>query len=165
MGEGSARREMQPAADGDRSKLDPRGKVGTEDIRAWMIVGYKLFMQMVEAKMFSNLGVGILPLEDDEDAIGAIDEIDQGTSMGPIPGVILIDISAPTISAVDIGQRVRQSQKLKSVVIILISANPIKIDEANHIGKSAQADTVLCQPLPDPVEFKRIVAQIRLSKP
>jgi CheY-like chemotaxis protein len=164
MSERSTRRGMQPAADGDRSKLDPRGKVGTEDIRAWLIVGYKLFAELVEAKMFHDLEGRVLPLEDDEDAVGAINEIDLGVWKGPIPDVILIDISVPTISAVDIGQRLKQSQKLKNMVIILISERPPTAADIRHLWKNADADTVMSQPLPNPQEFKQVITQLLLNK-
>lgn len=158
------RLKMQTAVDADLSKRDPGGQVGTRDKSAWLFIGYRLFALMVIEQRYYGPNTAVLPLIDDASALQLIDEIERGIWKGPIPELALIDTPS-NIPAEKIGKRIRESRQLGRIAIILVSSRPLNSQQEARLKLRTCADAVMYQPLPTPMDFRQMVAQILLDKP
>lgn len=116
--------------------------------------------------MFGIWGIEGVAFVDGEEAISWIDDVDQGSFQGELPELALLDIRLPgSIQGPDVGERLRKSDALKNMAIVLITAYKLTPDEEKSIIGQAGADKLIYKPLPKfnelQVELEDIIASRR----
>jgi CheY-like chemotaxis protein len=132
-------------------------------MKQWMIVEdepdlYGILLEMTE--ILGHLGIAF---STGEDAIAWIDDFDAGRIGRDVPDVALIDIRMPTdISGVHVAERMRQSPRLQSCPIILMTAFALTQAERREILERSGALMIMSKPLPLPRLNKIIEEQLAL---
>ena len=99
--------------------------------------------------MFGIWGIEGVAFVDGEEAVAWIDDVDQGNFQGELPELALLDIRLPgSIQGPDVGARLRESEALKHVAIVMITAYKLKPDEEKRVIARAGADKLMYKPLP-----------------
>src|SRR5450432_1016099 len=89
--------------------------------------------------MFEIWGIEGVAFVDGEEAVSWIDDADAGKA-GDIHEVALLDIRLPgNVSGPMVGARVRQSPVLNRMVVVLITAYKLTVDEEQAVVKEAGA--------------------------
>lgn len=119
--------------------------------------------------MFGIWGIEGVAFVDGEEAVGWIDDVDNGRFQGELPELALLDIRLPgDINGPAVGERLRQSGQLKDVAIVLTTAYKLTPDEEKGVIKQAGADRLIYKPLPKFAELQKLLEDTisaRRSKP
>ena len=110
--------------------------------------------------MFGIWGIEGVAFVDGEEAVSWIDDVDQGRFQGELPELALLDIRLPgEINGPAVGARLRKSDVLGQVAIVLTTAYKLTPDEEKAVIKEAGADRLIYKPLPKFNELQGILEQ------
>jgi CheY-like chemotaxis protein len=99
--------------------------------------------------MFGIWGIEGVAFVDGEEAISWIDDVDNGRFQGELPELALLDIRLPgEIDGVSVGERLRNSDTLGEVAMVLTTAYKLTPDEEKAVIKKSGADRLVYKPLP-----------------
>jgi CheY-like chemotaxis protein len=104
--------------------------------------------------MFEVWGVGGVAFVDGAEAVTWVDEIDRGSVGTELPELALIDIRLPEVSGPEVGERIRHSQRLRDIVIVLITAYRMTPQDEEAVIRQAKADLLMYKPLPAMPELR-----------
>lgn len=105
---------------------------------------YELLMAM-----FDMWGIAGRAFIDGEEAISWIDDVDRDLYKGDLPELVLLDLRLPgDVQGTDVGERLRESQKLSLVPIVVITAFTFSAEDREEIERRVQPDLWLEKPLP-----------------
>jgi len=111
--------------------------------------------------MYETLGIDGVAFLNGEDAVNWLDDVDAGAVDVDLPQLALLDIRLPgAISGIHVGARIRASQCLGHIPIVLMTAyrlTPTQMDEALS---EAGADLLIYKPLPTIDEFQRLMFDV-----
>lgn len=105
--------------------------------------------------MFELWGIDGLAFVDGEEAVAWVEQVDSGRYQGEMPELALIDIRLPGIGGGEVAARIRRSQALHPVAIVLTSAYLMNGAELDALMAQAQADAFIRKPLPGFTELQR----------
>jgi CheY-like chemotaxis protein len=127
-------------------------------VSTWMVVEDEPDIYEVLLAMFEMWGVEGVAFVDGEEAITWIEDVDKGTYKGELPELALLDIRLPgDVSGPDVGARLRKSEKLKHLAIVLSTAYRLSAEDEATIMKHAGADSLLYKPLPRFNELQKLL--------
>jgi CheY-like chemotaxis protein len=107
--------------------------------------------------MFEMWGIEGVAFVDGEEAVAWIEESDKSRP-DELPELALLDIRLPgNLQGPEVAARLRQSEALKDMAIVLITAYKLTVDEEKAIILQAKADKLLYKPLPKFSELKTIL--------
>ncbi len=129
----------------------------------WMVVEDEPDIYDVLLAMFEVWGIEGVAFVDGSEAVAWIEDVDAGRVQSELPELAILDIRLPTLSGPIVGERLRQSPKLKDVAIALITAYRLQPPEEDAVIAQAQADGLLYKPLPRSDEF-RVILEEMLAK-
>lgn len=116
---------------------------------SWMVVEDEPDIYEVLLAMFEMWGIDGVAFTDGEDAVQWIENVDNGTIRGELPELALLDIRLPgNIGGQDVAKRLRASEKLGDIAIVLNTAYKLNTEERAEIMETAQADELMYKPLP-----------------
>lgn len=99
--------------------------------------------------MFGIWGIEGVAFVDGEEAVSWIDDVDSGRFQGELPELALLDIRLPgQIDGPEVGARIRKSEILGDIAIVLTTAYRLNPDEEKEVIKRAGADRLIYKPLP-----------------
>lgn len=130
----------------------------------WMVVEDEPDIYEVLLAMFEVWGIEGVAFVDGSEAVAWIDDVDTGRVQGELPELAILDIRVPEVSGPEIGARLRRSQTLKNIAIVLITAYRMQPSEEEAVISQAQADMLLYKPLPRPDEFRRMLEAVRVQR-
>ncbi|MEQ8675074.1 MAG: response regulator [Aggregatilineales bacterium] len=126
----------------------------------WMVVEDEPDIYEVLLAMFGIWGIEGVAFVDGEEAISWIEDVDQGSFQGELPELALLDIRLPgAVQGPDVGARLRKSDALKHVAIVLITAYKLKPEEEKQIISDAGADILVYKPLPKFNELQTLLEE------
>lgn len=117
---------------------------------------YEMLLLMTEA--LDHEGVAFL---NGEEAITWIDDMDTNRLTPSRPEFALIDIRLPgDIKGYEVAHQLRQSNTLRNIPIILMTAYHLSPDEERDMMKYSGADMLIHKPLPNPQELQALFRQL-----
>ena len=123
----------------------------------WMVVEDEPDIYDVLLAMFEIWGIEGVAFVDGAEAVSWIDDVDKGNVTGELPELAILDIRLPEIAGPDVGARLRQSQHLGKMAIVMITAYRLSTEEEEQVVARAQADRLMYKPLPAMPELRRIL--------
>lgn len=136
----------------------------------WMLVEdepdmYEMLLQLSETLGFNGLAFPTYDL-----AMAWIDDFDAGRLADPAPALALIDVrlvgpqSKGDSGGQYIGARLRQSERLRHIPVIMMSAYINNNRERDEIMRVSRANLFIKKPLPPIGEFRRIIENLLYEK-
>jgi CheY-like chemotaxis protein len=126
----------------------------------WLVVEDEPDLYDILLTMFELWGVEGIAFVDGAEAVAWIEDVDRGTVPGELPELAILDIRLPEISGPEVGARIRKSERLGHIPIVLITAYRLSEKDEEQVKLKAQADTLIYKPLPPMPELRIILAQI-----
>lgn len=127
----------------------------------WMVVEDEPDLYDMVLAMYETLGIDGVAFLSGEDAVDWLEDVDAGAVGVDLPQLALLDIRLPgKISGTLVGARIRASQRLSHIPIVLMTAyrlTPAQLEEALH---EAGADLLIYKPLPSLDEFQRLMHDV-----
>ncbi|NWF69863.1 MAG: response regulator [Chloroflexi bacterium] len=114
----------------------------------WMVIDDEPGIYEMVLAMYETWGFEGLAFVSGEDAMGWIENVDEGRFQGDLPQFALLDIRLPgQIDGVMIGARLRQSPYLRDIGIVLMTAFRLDQKQEKAALKQSGADLLLYKPL------------------
>lgn len=129
----------------------------------WMVVEDEPDVYDTLLALFEIWSVDGVAFTDGSDAIRWIDDVDNNDVGINLPELALLDIRLPGYSGPEIGRRLRESQVLGDIAIVLMTAYSLSPRDEREAVALAGADLLLYKPLPAPYEFRELL-QWAISK-
>ncbi|MBX3066858.1 MAG: response regulator [Anaerolineae bacterium] len=126
----------------------------------WMVVEDEPDIYDVLLAMFELWGIEGVAFVDGGEAVAWIDSVDRGEVVGDLPELAILDIRLPEVSGPEIGARLRQSERLRSIAVVLVTAYRLKPEDEAAARAKADADLLLYKPLPPMPEFRKMLDTI-----
>jgi CheY-like chemotaxis protein len=127
----------------------------------WLLVEDDPDIRNVVAVMMQLWGERALALADGNAAWAWLDSVEKGTLKDELPDLALMDIRMPGHTGDQIAARIRQTEKLKNIPIILMTAFTLTDSEVQAMMARAGIDHLIKKPLPDMDVFKATLYKIR----
>jgi CheY-like chemotaxis protein len=133
---------------------------------AWLIVEdepdiYEMMMHVTQI-----LGIDGIAFVDGEEATDWIEDVDTGIYVGSLPEVAILDIRLPgKIDGPMVGERLRQSPKLKDIPIVLMTAYKLSVDQEAKVIEKSGSNLLLYKPLPKVGELKTLIDSLVNGRP
>jgi CheY-like chemotaxis protein len=110
--------------------------------------------------MFGIWGIEGVAFVDGEEAVSWIDDVDSDSFQGELPELALLDIRLPgEINGPAVGERLRKSEALGDIAIVLTTAYKLTPDEETEVKTQAGADRLIYKPLPKFAELQKILEE------
>mgnify|MGYP000892263823 FL=1 len=126
----------------------------------WMIVEDEPDIYELLLAMFEIWGIQGVAFVDGPEAVSWVDDVDQGRVRGELPEVALLDVRLPQLSGPEVAQRLRRSQTLGHIGIVLITAYRLSPDDEKAVMAEAQADLLLFKPLPSLNDLREMIEAV-----
>jgi len=110
--------------------------------------------------MFEIWGIEGVAFVDGAEAVSWIEDVDKGNVTGELPELAILDIRLPEISGPEVGARLRQSQQLGKIAVVMITAYRLTPEEEQQVITRAQADKLMYKPLPAMPELRKALDTI-----
>ncbi len=127
----------------------------------WLLVEDDPDIRNVVAVMMQLWGENALALADGNAAWSWLDTVDRGTFKGELPDLALMDIRMPGHTGDQIAARIRQTDKLRTIPIVLMTAFTLTDGEVQSMMARAGIDHLIKKPLPDMDIFKATLYRVR----
>ena len=126
----------------------------------WMVVEDEPDIYDVLLAMFEIWGIEGVAFVDGAEAVSWIEDVDKGNVTGELPELAILDIRLPEIAGPEVGARLRQSQQLGKIAIVMITAYRLTPEEEQQVITRAQADRLMYKPLPAMPELRKALDTI-----
>jgi CheY-like chemotaxis protein len=126
----------------------------------WMVVEDEPDIYDVLLAMFEIWGIEGIAFVDGGEAVGWIEDVDKGNITSELPELAILDIRLPEVSGPEVGARLRTSERLGKIAIVMITAYRLSPEEEEQVKARAQADALMYKPLPAMPELRRVLDQI-----
>jgi CheY-like chemotaxis protein len=115
--------------------------------------------------MSTVLGVYEVAFATGEEAVAWIEEAEAGMFDDELPVLALLDIRLPgDIDGIMVGERLRQSQLLHRIAIVLMTAYHLSPSEEKEVIARCQADHLIYKPLPALTDLRDLLKRIAQTK-
>ncbi|MHB8626933.1 MAG: response regulator [Aggregatilineales bacterium] len=127
----------------------------------WLLVEDDPDIRNVVAVMMQLWGEKPLALSDGNAAWSWLDGVIAGTYKGELPELALMDIRMPGHTGDQIAARIRVTERLKNIPIILMTAFTLSETEVQNMVERAGIDHLVKKPLPDMDDFRATLYRVR----
>jgi CheY-like chemotaxis protein len=110
--------------------------------------------------MFEIWGIEGVAFVDGAEAVAWIEDVDKGNAVGELPELAILDIRLPEVPGPEVGARLRKSERLGKIAVVMITAYRLSSEEEEQVKARAQADTLMYKPLPAMPELRKILDHI-----
>ncbi len=131
---------------------------------AWLLVEDDVDIRNVVSVMMQLWGEKPLALADGNAAWKWLDSVADGSFKGELPELALLDIRMPGHTGDQVAARIRQTEPLKHIPIVLMTAFTLTEVEVQNVMQRAGGDRLIKKPLPDMDEFRTTLYQVRDEK-
>ena len=122
----------------------------------WLLVEDEPDLFDMLSTMIETVGHRVLGFSNGEEAAAWIQRVEAGQYGDELPELALLDIRLPgEIHGPDVAARLRQSEDLGRMVIVLMTAYRLSAVEETALLEYATPDMMLYKPLPKFPEFQR----------
>jgi len=129
----------------------------------WLLVEDDPDIRTVVAVMMQLWGETALALPDGNAAWKWLDTVEGGAAHD-LPELALMDIRMPGHTGDQIAARIRQTERLKHIPIILMTAFSLTDAEVSTMKEKVGIDHLIKKPLPDMDDFKSTLYRVRDEK-
>ncbi len=129
-----------------------------------MLVEDEIDIRNVVKVMFQVWGHKVLEFSNGRDAVAFIESVDNGTFAGDLPEFMLSDIRMPGPNGNEIAQRMRKSEKLGEIPIILMTAYQLTEGQQDEMRTNDGVNRVIFKPLPDFDRLFKIITDVISNK-
>ncbi len=129
----------------------------------WLLVEDDPEIRTLVSVMMQLWGETPLALADGNAAWRWLDKVESGTD-GDLPDLALMDIRMPGHTGDQIAARIRQTERLKHIPIILMTAFSLTDSEVDAMKEKAGIDHLIKKPFPDFDDLKKTLYRIRSEK-
>lgn len=129
----------------------------------WLLVEDDPDIRTVVAVMMQIWGENAMALPDGNVAWKWLDTVDAGAT-SDLPDLALMDIRMPGHTGDQIAARIRQTERLKHIPIILMTAFTLTDGEVQAMKDKVGIDHLIKKPLPDMDDFRTTLYRIRDEK-
>jgi CheY-like chemotaxis protein len=126
----------------------------------WMVVEDEPDIYDVLLAMFEIWGIEGVAFVDGAEAVSWIEDVDKGNVAGELPELAILDIRLPEVPGPEVGARLRRSDRLGKMAVVMITAYRLSPEEEDQIKARAQADALMYKPLPAMPELRRTLDTI-----
>ncbi len=126
----------------------------------WMVVEDEPDIYDVLLAMFEIWGIEGVAFVDGAEAVSWIEDVDRGNVVGELPELAILDIRLPEVPGPEVGARLRRSDRLGKIAVVMITAYRLSPEEEEQIKARAQADALMYKPLPAMPELRRALDTI-----
>ena len=130
----------------------------------WMIAEDEADIRNLVVTMAGVWGHSTIAFESGTKAWAFLDSIDDGSFSGQLPEFALMDIRMPGQRGDEVAQRIRQTDGIEDIPIILMTAFALSDDEMNTMRAATGVDLIINKPLPDFMTLKGILDNIIENK-
>jgi CheY-like chemotaxis protein len=126
----------------------------------WMVVEDEPDIYDVLLAMFEIWGIEGVAFVDGAESVAWIEDVDKGNAVGELPELAILDIRLPEVPGPEVGARLRKSERLGKIAVVMITAYRLSSEEEEQVKARAQADTLMYKPLPAMPELRKILDHI-----
>ncbi|GIL08767.1 MAG: hypothetical protein BroJett033_2780 [Chloroflexota bacterium] len=127
----------------------------------WMVVEDEPDLYDMVLAMYETLGIDGVAFLSGDDAVDWLEDVDAGAVGADLPQLALLDIRLPgKISGTLVGARIRASQRLGHIPIVLMTAYRLTPEQLEEALQEAGADLLIYKPLPSLDEFQRLMYDV-----
>jgi len=127
---------------------------------SWMVVEDEPDIYDVLLAMFEIWGIEGVAFVDGLEAVNWVEDVDKGNFTGELPELAILDIRLPEIAGPEVGARLRKSDRLGKIAIVLITAYRLSPEEEDQFKTRAQADALMYKPLPAMPDLRKALDDI-----
>lgn len=115
----------------------------------WLLVEDEIDIRNIVKVMFQVWGHSIIEFSNGNDAFKFLDEVQAGTYSGDLPTFALMDIRMPGPNGNETARKIRQTEPIKNIPIILMTAFQLTENEQQDYKTNYGVDKIIFKPLPD----------------
>lgn len=122
----------------------------------WMIVEDEPDLNELLEEIFNIWGIETLAFGDFDEALAWIEQIDHGYDDGELPELVMLDLMFNRVLRGDeVGQRLRQSPRLRDMAIVIMTAQRDMPEIREEVIRKVQPDDYIQKPLPRIAELQK----------
>ncbi len=95
-----------------------------------------------------------------EGVLDWIEHVEAGDFDDYLPKLALLDIRLPNASGLDVAARLRQTEQLKDMAIVLMTAYHLSPEDETAALEKSGADLLMYKPLPSVIELRNILDEV-----
>lgn len=126
-------------------------------MKPWMIADDEADIRNIIKVMFQAWGRDCIEFGDGSAALAWLETVEAGTYDGELPDLIVLDMRMPGYFGNVIARRMRGMAAFQDTPIILITAFALTDVERTSMMHNDGIDHIITKPLPDLIQFKRIL--------
>lgn len=126
----------------------------------WMLVEDEVDIRNIVKVMFQVWGHDTIEFSNGNDAFAFLDKVQAGTFEGKLPVFALMDIRMPGPNGNDIARKIRQTEPLKDIPVILMTAFQLSESEQNAFKTNDGVTHIIFKPLPDMMKLHQIITDV-----
>ena len=130
----------------------------------WLIVEDEADIRMLVATMAKAWGHTPMEFESGQRAWDFLDSVDAGNHSGPLPEFALMDIRMPGYRGDQVAKRIRETNAVKDIPIVLMTAFVLSQEEMQNMKSESGVDHIINKPLPDFLKLKQILEDVINNK-
>ncbi|MEQ8675073.1 MAG: response regulator [Aggregatilineales bacterium] len=130
----------------------------------WLIAEDEADIRNLVAMMCQVWGNNPMTYESGQKVWDMLDEIDAGTYKGILPDFALMDIRMPGRRGNELSKRIRQTEPIKNIPIVLMTAFVLSDEDMQMMKREFGIDHVINKPLPDFDQLKLILDKVIASR-
>lgn len=115
----------------------------------WLLVEDEIDIRNIVKVMFQVWGHSIIEFSNGNDVFKFLDEVQAGTYSGDLPAFALMDIRMPGPNGNETARKIRQTEPIKNIPIILMTAFQLTENEQQDYKTNFGVDKIIFKPLPD----------------
>jgi CheY-like chemotaxis protein len=130
----------------------------------WMIAEDEADIRMLVSTMATAWGHTPMAFESGAKAWDFLEKVAAGEHKGPLPEFALMDIRMPGYRGDEVAKRIRETNALKDIPIVLMTAFILSEEEKHQMKTYSGVDHIINKPLPDFMKLKQILDDVISNK-
>ncbi|MCA9883285.1 MAG: response regulator [Anaerolineae bacterium] len=123
----------------------------------WLIAEDEPDIRNLVAMMCQVWGHQPMPFESGQKAWDWLDKVESGDYSDVLPEFAIMDIRMPGYRGDQVAERIRKTDSLKNIPIMLMTAFVLTDEERAEMMEKAGVDIIINKPLPDFADLKSII--------
>lgn len=131
----------------------------------WLLVEDEVDIRNIVKVMFQVWGHNTIEFSNGNDAFDFLDDVDENLITDEeLPSLALMDIRMPGPNGNEIANRIRQSERLKNIPVLLMTAFQLSEAQQKEFQVRDGVDRIIFKPLPEFDKFHAVLQETIASK-
>lgn len=126
----------------------------------WLIAEDEADIRMLVSTMTQVWGHTPMPFESGQKAWDFLEKVQSGDYTKPLPDFALMDIRMPGYWGNEVARKIRETDMLKNIPIVLMTAFVLSEEERRTMMADYGVDHIINKPLPDFMQLKNLLEDI-----